>query len=108
MTWPVVRDLVDDVITVTDDQIRAAMRLVWERMKCVIEPSAAVGVAVALSDEFRDRWGGGPSAAEDLRNVGVVLCGGGCCQHTRRVTFNVCVYCTGNIDLDNLSTILRG
>jgi threonine dehydratase len=76
LTWPVVRDAVDDVITVSEDEIRAALRLVWERMKCVIEPSAAVGVAVALSDQFRNKWGGGTEGGCDLRHVGVVLCGG--------------------------------
>jgi threonine dehydratase len=68
LTWPIVRDRVDEVFTVSEDQIRAAMRLVWERMKLVIEPSAAVGVAVVLSDEFKSK--------EDGNAVGVVLCGG--------------------------------
>ena len=68
LTWPIVRDCVDGIFTVTEDQIRSAMRLVWERMKLVIEPSAAVGVAVILSDEFK--------AAETGKAVGVVLCGG--------------------------------
>jgi threonine dehydratase/serine racemase len=68
LTWPVIRDRVEAVFTVTEDQIRAAMRLVWERMKQVIEPSAAVGVAVVLGDEFR--------ALAGMRSVGVVLCGG--------------------------------
>ena len=68
LTWPIIRDQVERVFTVTEDQIRAAMRLVWERMKLVIEPSAAVGVAVVLSDEFR--------ALAGVRKVGVVLCGG--------------------------------
>ena len=49
LTWPVVRDVVERIITVPDEAIVAAMRLVWERMKLVIEPSAAVPVAVALS-----------------------------------------------------------
>ncbi len=68
LTWPIVRDHVERVITVSEDQIIAAMRLVWERMKLIIEPSAAVGVAVALSDEFK--------SLEGLSKVGVVLCGG--------------------------------
>ena len=38
------------------------MRLVWERMKLVIEPSAAVGVAVVLAEEFRALEGCGASA----------------------------------------------
>jgi threonine dehydratase/serine racemase len=68
LTWPIIRDQVEGVYTVTEEQIRAALRLVWERMKLVIEPSAAVGVAVVLSDEFR--------ALAGVRKVGVVLCGG--------------------------------
>jgi threonine dehydratase/serine racemase len=68
LTWPIIRDLVERVFTVTEDQIRWAMRLVWERMKLVIEPSAAVGVSVVLSDEFRSLAG--------IGKVGVVLCGG--------------------------------
>jgi threonine dehydratase/serine racemase len=68
LTWPIIRDLVERVFTVTEDQITAAMRLVWERMKLLIEPSAAVGVAVVLSAEFR--------ALAGVRKVGVVLCGG--------------------------------
>jgi threonine dehydratase len=68
LTWPVVRDVVDRVITVSEPEIIRAMRLVMERMKLVIEPSAAVGVAVALSDEMR--------ALPGLRRVGIVLCGG--------------------------------
>jgi len=67
-TWPVVRDHVVAVHTVSEDQIRAAMRHIWERLKVVAEPSAAVGLAVALSAEFRERVG--------AERVGIVLCGG--------------------------------
>ncbi|MBX9582532.1 MAG: pyridoxal-phosphate dependent enzyme [Gemmataceae bacterium] len=68
LTWPVVRDRVERIVTVTDDQIRAAMRLVWERVKLVVEPSGAVSLAAVLSDEFR--------SLADIRTVGVVLSGG--------------------------------
>ena len=61
-------DIQDGIFTVSEEQIVAAMRLVWERMKLIVEPSAAVGVAVVLGDEFR--------ALPGLPNVGVVLCGG--------------------------------
>lgn len=72
LTWPVVRDVVHRIETPAEDEIVRAMRLVFERMKLVIEPSAAVGVAVALRQ-------GGPGEGglrEDERRVGVVLCGG--------------------------------
>jgi threonine dehydratase len=68
LTWPIIRDEVEAIFTVSEPEILAAMRLVWERMKQVIEPSAAVGVAVILSEQFRQLPG--------LRRVGVVLCGG--------------------------------
>ncbi len=67
-TWPIIRDNVEQVFTVSEAEIAAAMRLVWERMKQCIEPSAAVGVAVVLSDAFR--------AVTNVRKVGVILCGG--------------------------------
>lgn len=68
LTWPIVRDHVERVVTVTDDEIIAAMRLVFERMKLVIEPSGATSVAAALSDEFK--------SLDGLKNVGVVISGG--------------------------------
>jgi threonine dehydratase/serine racemase len=67
--WPIIRDCVDAVRTVTEAEIVAAMRLVWERMKLLIEPSAAVGVAVALQEEYLATTPAGAS-------VGIVLCGG--------------------------------
>ena len=68
LPWPLIRDGVEAIVTVTEAEIAAAMKLVWERMKLVIEPSAAVGVAVVLSKPFRD--------LTNLRRVGVILCGG--------------------------------
>ncbi|EDO32389.1 predicted protein, partial [Nematostella vectensis] len=70
LTWPIIRDSVADVITVTEEEIITAMRLVWERMKLVIEPSAAVGVAAVLSERFKDVSSG------KLPKVAVILCGG--------------------------------
>ena len=68
-TWPVVRDLVDDIETVTEDEIKSAYKLILERMKCMIEPSAAVGVAVALKQNFKSKF-------PKLQHVGIILCGG--------------------------------
>jgi threonine dehydratase len=68
LTWPVVRDLVDDVICAQEDEIVAAMRLSWERAKLLIEPSSAVPVAAVLTERFKARPG--------LRRIGVVLSGG--------------------------------
>ena len=77
LTWPIIKANVTDVITVTEEEIISSMRLVWERMKLLIEPSAAVGVAAVLSEKFK------ALPLQGLTNVAVVLCG-------------------GNADLDNL------
>lgn len=66
LTWPLVRDHAATIITVDEGAIVAAMKLVWSRMKQVIEPSAAVAVAAAVSGRL-------PS---NVRRVGVVLSGG--------------------------------
>jgi threonine dehydratase/serine racemase len=68
LTWPVVRDLVERVVTVGEDEIVSAMRLMWERAKLLIEPSAAVAVAAVLSEEFRSLPG--------MKRVGIILSGG--------------------------------
>ena len=67
-TWPVLRDCVEAVIRVDDDEILHAMRLLWERMKLVVEPSGATSAAAALSQEFKQLKG--------LGRVGLVLSGG--------------------------------
>ena len=41
-------------MTVSEEDIIAGMRLVWERMKIVIEPSAGVGVAVAIGPRIKE------------------------------------------------------
>jgi len=75
--WSVISDggKVRGVYSVSEGQIRAAMRLLLERLKVVVEPSAAVPLAVVLFDEeFRrlaEREGG-----KEGWNVGVVLSGG--------------------------------
>lgn len=64
-TFPIVLERVDDMMTVSDTEIVAAMKLVWERMKIVVEPTGALGVAAALK-----------RGAEAGRRIGIVLSGG--------------------------------
>lgn len=71
-TWPIVRDLVDEIITVSEEDILRATKLIWERLKICIEPSAGVGVAVALGEEFGTKY----KVDDGIENVGVILCGG--------------------------------
>jgi threonine dehydratase len=49
LTWEVGSRLVDEIVTVTDEQIVDAMRFAFERLKLVIEPSGAVGIAAVLN-----------------------------------------------------------
>ncbi|KAK3044257.1 hypothetical protein LTS18_001772 [Coniosporium uncinatum] len=75
--WSVVSDKakVRGVCSVSEEQIKAAMRLVLERMKVMVEPSAVVGLAVVLFDEgFRklvEEEGG-----EEGWKIGIVFSGG--------------------------------
>ena len=65
-TFAILRQHVRGIVTVTEEQIIAAMRLVWERMKLVVEPSGVVPLAAVLAapEQFRGR------------RVGIVLTGG--------------------------------
>ncbi len=66
LTWHFVSGHVKDVLTATEDQIVDAMKLIWKRMKIVMEPSSAVPLACILAN--RDRFRG--------RRIGVIVTGG--------------------------------
>ena len=66
LTFPIIRERVDRIVTVSEEAIAAAMRTVWERMKIVIEPSAAVPLAAVLDGELDVRG----------RRTGIILTGG--------------------------------
>jgi threonine dehydratase len=66
LTLPVIRDLVDDVVLVSEDDIEQAMLMLLEIEKTVVEGAGAVGLAAVLKDKAR--YAG--------RKVGLVLCGG--------------------------------
>jgi threonine dehydratase len=65
-TFPIIRDNVKEIITVTDAEILDALRLVWERMKIIIEPSCAVPLAGLLKE--KDKFAG--------KRIGIILSGG--------------------------------
>lgn len=66
LTFPIVQRHVAQIVTVSDDEIREAIRFVMLRMKLVVEPSGAAGVAAALASRLPD----------SARRVGVIVCGG--------------------------------
>ena len=64
LTFAVIRELVDGVVSVSDAEIVDAMAFLFDRMKLVVEPSGAVGVAALLAGRVRGE------------RVGVVISGG--------------------------------
>ena len=74
LTWHFVSNHVTDILTATEQEIIDAMKLVWKRMKIVMEPSSALPLATILKN--RELFAG--------KRVGVIITG-------------------GNVDLDKLS-----
>lgn len=71
--FPIIKEEVKEIIRVEEDEILKAMKLIWERMKIVVEPSSAVAYAAVLRDKkkFKDK------------KIGIIISG-------------------GNVDLENL------
>ncbi len=65
-TFRIIRENVDEIITVSEEEIVEAMQFIWERMKLVVEPSGAVSLAGVLSKQV-------DSAS---RRVGIIISGG--------------------------------
>ncbi len=65
-TFPIMQQFVDDVVTVEEESIIEAMRLIFERMKIVIEPSSAVPFAAILENKVNVKG----------KKVGVIISGG--------------------------------
>lgn len=78
-TFAIIQKYVDDIVTVSESAIIEAMRLVWERMKIIVEPSSAVPLAALISDQI-DVTG---------KRVGIILSG-------------------GNVELDKLPWMSKG
>jgi len=73
VNFPIIKKIVKEIIRVEEEEIVSAMRMIWERMKIIIEPSCAVPLAALLreKDKFRSQ------------RIGIILSG-------------------GNVDLNNL------
>ena len=76
LTWHFVSNYVTDILTASDPEIVDAMKLTWQRMKTVMEPSSAVPLATIMKN--KDKFAG--------KRVGVIITG-------------------GNVDLDKLPWI---
>lgn len=73
LTFPIIFEYVNDIVTVSEEGIIKAMRLIWERMKIIVEPSSAVTMAAIMEGKINVQG----------RKTGIILSG-------------------GNVDLDNL------
>lgn len=73
INFPIIQKHVEKIIRVTEEEIISAMRLAWERMKIIIEPSSAVALAALIKEkqQFKDK------------KIGIIISG-------------------GNVDLNNL------
>jgi threonine dehydratase len=66
LNFEIIKDEVTDVVTVSEDSIKKAMKLIWERMKIIIEPSSAVPFAAVLENKIEVR----------NKKAGVIISGG--------------------------------
>ena len=66
INFPIIHQYVDKIIRVTEEEIVSAMKLIWERMKIIVEPSSAVALAALIKDKeyYTDK------------KVGIILSGG--------------------------------
>ena len=65
-TFPVIQDLVDGIETVSEKDILESLRMIWERMKIIVEPSCSISLAMVIknSNLFKNK------------NVGLIMSGG--------------------------------
>ena len=64
--FPIIKDKVSEIIRVEEEEIITPMKLIWERMKIVVEPSAAVAFAAVLKE--KEKFHG--------KRVGIIISGG--------------------------------
>jgi len=75
-TFAILREHVDGVLLVTEQEIVEAMKRVWEHMKVVVEPSSAVALAPLLRPGGISALGLRRSSAEEKSRIGIILSGG--------------------------------
>ncbi len=72
-TFPVIQNLVDDIIPIAEEDIINSLRMIWERLKIIVEPSCSIALALIINNK----------QLFEGHNVGLIMSG-------------------GNLDLDNL------
>ena len=64
--FPIILENVEEIIRVSEEEIIAALRLIWERMKIIVEPSSAVALAAIIKEKERFKH----------KKVGIIISGG--------------------------------
>jgi len=67
-TWPIIKDHLETIVRVSDEQVVEAMRLILDNLGMVVEPSGAASLAAVLTPEFK--------TLDGIGKVGVILSGG--------------------------------
>ncbi len=75
-TFAILRENVAGILRVSEEEIISATRLVWERMKIIVEPSSAVAIAPLLKDGVVPKLGLPPRADGAKLKLGVIFSGG--------------------------------
>ena len=68
LTFGILKENLESIITISDEEVLAAMKLLQEHLDIVVEPSGATVLAAVLTEEFR--------ALKDIDSVGLVISGG--------------------------------
>ena len=66
ITFPIIQQFIDDILVVTESDIVNAMRLIWDVMKIIVEPSCSISLAAIIKN--KDKFSG--------KNVGLIMSGG--------------------------------
>jgi len=65
-TFPVIQNLVDEIIPVSEKDIIESLQMIWERMKIIVEPSCSISLALILKNKMMFK----------NKNVGLIMSGG--------------------------------
>ena len=65
-TFPVIQDLVDEIITIEENEVIDSLRMIWERLKIIVEPSCSIALALVLKKKHLFKG----------QNVGLIMSGG--------------------------------
>ena len=66
LNFPIIKEFVSEIITITEEEVIDAMRMVWERMKLIVEPSCSITLAAVLKRK----------AQFSNKRIGLILSGG--------------------------------